>query len=240
MTASPRSLPRRRRLLLAAGRANPQPRHLRAVLLLENRLLAVRFTGERLDAVTLVAGQLAVSWTTSSSTPNSSPPAPGSSPPATPPAAASNATCTTAPSSGWSPRPAPPHQRAHGDAHWGRRAGRVACTRSPMSWAAWWTTCARSRAASTDAALADGGLKPELKASPAAPPSRPSRRRYRLAAPEPDEIAAYYAVAEALPTRPRRASQRRKRRGGGQRRGGCASRSTTTAEGAPTSAAAPA
>ena len=34
---------------------------LRAVLLLENRLLRGAFTAERLDAVTLIAGQLAVS-----------------------------------------------------------------------------------------------------------------------------------------------------------------------------------
>jgi hypothetical protein len=53
------------------------------VLLLENRLIRGAFTADRLDAVTLIAGQLAVSLDTPSYMPSSPPRAPGSSPPPT-------------------------------------------------------------------------------------------------------------------------------------------------------------
>ena len=47
--------------LLAAGGADPQPGQLQALLLLENRLIRGGFSDDRLDAVKLIAGQLAVS-----------------------------------------------------------------------------------------------------------------------------------------------------------------------------------
>ena len=121
---------------------------LRAVLLLENRLLRGAFTAERLDAVKLIAGQLAVSLDNAQLYQSSPPPARESWPPPTRPAGASSATCTTAPSSGWSPSPcscAACRPRCHR-----RRAGSARSCRSwPPTRTAPWTTCVRSPAAST-------------------------------------------------------------------------------------------
>jgi GAF domain-containing protein len=100
---------------------------LRAVLLLENRLLRGAFTGERLDAVTLVAGQLAVSLDNAKlcaelTASRARIVAAGDT--ARPPYRTRPA--RRRPAAAGLPRPAPPHQRAHGNAHWGRRAGRAA------------------------------------------------------------------------------------------------------------------
>jgi GAF domain-containing protein len=77
---------------------------LRAVLLLENRLLRGAFTAERLDAVRLIAGQLAVSLD-NAQLPSSPRRGRGSWPPPTRPGDGSSGTCTMARSSGWSPSP---------------------------------------------------------------------------------------------------------------------------------------
>ena len=75
---------------------------LRAVLLLENRLIRGAFTAERLDAVKLITGQLAVSLDNAQLYSELAASRARSSPPPIRPAATSNATCTTAPSSGLS------------------------------------------------------------------------------------------------------------------------------------------
>jgi GAF domain-containing protein len=49
------------RLLLAACRADPQPRHDPRRTAVGDRLICCTFTTDRIDAVTLIAGQLAVS-----------------------------------------------------------------------------------------------------------------------------------------------------------------------------------
>ena len=121
---------------------------LRAVLLLENRLLRGAFTAERLDAVTLVAGQLAVSLDNAQLYAELT---------------ASRARIVAAGDTA--------RRRIERDLHDGAqqrlvslalrlraRARRCApgptsrprsWTRPPTSWAACWTTCARSPAAST-------------------------------------------------------------------------------------------
>ena len=74
---------------------------LRAVLLLENRLLRGAFTTERPDASSVSPASSPSPWTTPSCTPSSPPPARGSSRPPTRRAAGSSRTCTTALNSRW-------------------------------------------------------------------------------------------------------------------------------------------
>ncbi len=116
-----------------------------------------------------------------------------------PPAAASNATCTTAPSNGWSPSPcicAAPFRRL-------RRPGPDDLTAHLDGVAAELVSVVdelRELAGGLHpAALADGGLRPALKTL-----ARRSAVPVRLdigvdgRLPEPIELAAYYVVAEAL------------------------------------------
>ena len=171
---------------------------LRAVLLLENRLIRGAFTAGRLDAVKLIAGQLAVSLD------NAQLYAELTASRARIVAAAdqarrvSSGTCTTAPSSSWSPSPC-------GCARCGRRCHPGVAISWP-SWTAWppgstarWTRCARSRAASTPRSWLRVASSPPSRCSPAAPRSPLTCTCMRTAGcPEPVEVSAYYVIAEAL------------------------------------------
>ena len=168
---------------------------LRAVLLLENRLLRSAFTGERLDAVTLVAGQLAVSLDNAQLYAE---------------LVASRARIVAAGDTA--------RRRIERDLHDGAQQRLVSLALRLRTNA---RTGADAQAAQLDeaadelgsvvddlrelargihpAALADGGLKPALKAlarRSAVPVRLDVHTDQRL--PEPVEIAAYYAVAEAL------------------------------------------
>jgi predicted ATPase/GAF domain-containing protein len=121
---------------------------LRAVLLLENRLIRGAFTAERLDAIQLIAGQLAVSLDNAQLYAELSQSRARIVASPTRPAGASSGTCTTAPSSGWSPSPcscAPRRRRCRPEPP--RRPARW--TTWPPGWSTRWRKCARSPAACT-------------------------------------------------------------------------------------------
>ena len=172
---------------------------LRAVLLLENRLLRGAFTGERLDAVTLVAGQLAVSLDNAQLYAELT---------------ASRARIVAAGDTA--------RRRIERDLHDGaqqrlvslalrlRTSARTAMRTGADAQAAQLHEVADELGSMLDdlreiargihpAALADGGLRPALKtlARRSAVPVRLDVHVGRRL-PEPVEIAAYYAVAEAL------------------------------------------
>ena len=99
----PRPVLRRPRLLLAAGRAHPQPRHAAGGAAAgEPAASAARSPPTGSTRSSSSPASSPSRWTTPSCTPSSPRRARGSSPPPTRPAAGSSATCTTAPSSGWS------------------------------------------------------------------------------------------------------------------------------------------
>ena len=171
---------------------------LRAVLLLENRLIRAAFTAERLDAVTLIAGQLAVSLdntqlyaelTTSRAR-----------------------IVTTADHT---------RRRIERDLHDGAqqelvalalqaRAAQAPSPPTPTTWppnsTTWppapttpWTSCANSPAASTPPSSPKAACPPPSTHSPAAAPSRSNWTIHTTGRlPEQIETAAYYLVAEAL------------------------------------------
>ena len=172
---------------------------LRAVLLLENRLIRGAFTTDRLDAVKLIAGQLAVSLD------NAQLYAELTASRARIVAAADHARrrierdlhdgaqqrlVSLALRLRAAQAAVPPEAGRAGGA-----AGRAGRARRPARW----TSCASSPAASTRAVLAEGGLCPALTAlarRTAVPVELDCRVEGRL--PEQVEIAAYYVVAEAL------------------------------------------
>ena len=90
------------------------------------------------------------------------------------------------------------------------------------------------------AVLAEGGLRPALKALARRSPSRWTSVRVDGRLPEPVEVSAYYIVAEALTNAAKhaRASAIASRRRSPVT--SCVSRSATTAQAAPTWPAAPA
>jgi signal transduction histidine kinase len=172
---------------------------LRAVLLLENRLLRSAFTGERLDAVKLIAGQLAVSLDNAQLYAELT---------------ASRARIVAAGDAA--------RRRIERDLHDGaqqrlvslalrlRTRARTAMRIGADAQAAQLHEAADELGSVLDdlreiargihpAALADGGLRPALKtlARRSAIPVRVDVHLDRRP-PEPIEIAAYYAVAEAL------------------------------------------
>ena len=172
---------------------------LRAVLLLENRLLRGAFTAERLDAVTLIAGQLAVSLDNAQLYAELT---------------ASRARIVAAGDTA--------RRRIERDLHDGaqqrlvslalrlRTSARTAMRTGADAQAAQLHEVADELGSMLDdlreiargihpAALADGGLRPALKtlARRSAVPVRLDVHVGRRL-PEPVEIAAYYAVAEAL------------------------------------------
>ena len=171
---------------------------LQAVLLLENRLIRGAFTTERLDAVKLIAGQLAVSLDNAHLYTDYRRRRRGSSPPPTRPADASNATCTTAPNNGWSRWPCNCARR------------RPPCRPTWRTWRTSSTALAGEAIAALDelreiahgihpAVLTTGGLGPALRTLARRSPIPVELHVHadgRL--PEPVEIGAYYIVAEAL------------------------------------------
>ena len=171
---------------------------LRAVLLLENRLLRGAFTTDRLDAVRLIVGQLAVSLD------NAQLYAELTTSRARIVAAADTARRRIERDlhDGAQQRLVSLALRVRGaaaSAGRGRRAGRAAGRGRRRAGRLCWKTCGSWLVASTPPPLADGGLRPALKTlarRSAVPVRLDVHVDQRL--PEPVETAAYYAVAEAL------------------------------------------